>query len=400
MNKDKLNVAVVGCGFVSSSYMETIKSFPNFTLSGITDKIPERIKNQAELYQVPTYESFEAVLEDENVDIVINLTDPENHFEVSKRALESGKHVYTEKPFCPELHQAEELVALARSKNLKIISAPCSLLGPTAQTLWKLLDENTVGRVPLVYAEMDDGPVFLMNPQNWKSRAGAPWPYKGEFELGSALEHLGYTLSWLVAFFGPAVSVTAFSKALVPHKMPDMEAVQTPDFSVALITHASGVVSRVTCGIVAPVDRGMRIIGEEGVLSITDFWDIYEKPGYQKYSSLKLKAERKPWIQNSWILKKGFGIIPKKLALQTKPFHNKLNHTTMDYGLGIHDLSRAILEGKEPILNMDFCLHVNELTLKIHNSLESGKVDQIENTFDHTALKARNREIYGYPITV
>ncbi|MGB3182230.1 MAG: Gfo/Idh/MocA family oxidoreductase [Cyclobacteriaceae bacterium] len=387
MKHEKLNVAVVGCGFVSSFYMETIREFPNFYLSGITDKIRERAEKQAAFYNVPLYDSFDDILANEEVDIVVNLTDPANHYDVSRRSLLSGKHVYTEKPFCPSQEQATELASLAKANGLFITSAPCSLLGPTALTIWKALRENRLGKVRLAYAEMDDGPVYMMNPDTWRSRAGAPWPYKNEFEMGSALEHLGYSLTWLVAFFGPAVHVTAFSDCLVPEKMPDMDPLSTPDFSVALITHASGVVSRVTCGIVAPMDRGMKIIGDKGVLSISDFWNIYERPGLQTHTSLRLKAERKPWIKNNWLLKKGFGIIPKALPLEKLPVHKKLKNTSMDYCLGIYDLAGAILSRSKPVLDTDFCLHINELTLKTHNALQSGKIRDISNSFDHEELK-------------
>ena len=242
----KINVAVVGCGFVSSFYMDTIQKFSSFFLSGIFDLNNERAQNQAKYYNVPAYNSYEEILNNPKIEIIVNLTDPASHFEVSKSALEAGKHVYTEKPFCIDLDESKELVKLAKKNNLMISSAPCSLLGPTAQAIWKTLKRNEIGDIRLVYAEMDDGPVFLMNPEKWRSSAGVPWPYKSEFRMGSTLEHLGYTITWLIAFFGPAVHVTSFSECLVSNKMPDMEPLSTPDFSVAVIKHRSGVVSRIT----------------------------------------------------------------------------------------------------------------------------------------------------------
>ena len=395
MQQKKLNVAVVGCGFVSAYYMETINRFPNFVLKGICDKIPEKAKNQAEFYKTQTYQSLDSIVEDASVDIVINLTDPENHYEVSKKALNHGKHVYCEKPMCVSLDESMELAQLAKSKNLWFISAPCSLLGPTAQTIWKALDDGKVGKPKLVYAEMDDGPVYLMNPDTWRSRAGAAWPYKGEFRLGSGPEHLGYALTWLVAFFGPVTHLTSYSNCIIAKKMPDMEELTTPDFSVAVITHDSGVVTRLTCGIVAPVNRGMTIVGETGTISISDFWDIYDNVGLLSYSSLKLKAERKPWINNNWLLKRVFGIIPKKLPLIKKKFHNRLKHTTMDYCLGIYNLADAILNEKSPILSTDFCVHINELTLKIHHSMTAGKCIDTETTFNHDEFKKLNSDFFA-----
>ena len=61
-----------------------------------------------------------------------------------------------------------------------------------------------MGRVQLVYAEIDDNPVYLMRPEGWTSPTGAPWPYRNEFEVGCTMEHAGYYLTWLAAMFGPA----------------------------------------------------------------------------------------------------------------------------------------------------------------------------------------------------
>src|SRR5262249_49461000 len=151
------------------------------------------------------------VLDDPRVELVANLTNPSSHYEVSKAALEAGKHVYSEKPLAMDLDQARELVAIARAKRLHVTSAPCSVLGESAQTLWKSLRHGAIGKPRLVLAELEDGPVHLMRPQTWASDSGAPWPYKDEFEVGCTLEHAGYYITWFVAFFGPARSVTSFS---------------------------------------------------------------------------------------------------------------------------------------------------------------------------------------------
>src|SRR5262249_52504644 len=156
---------------------------------------------------------------------------------------------------------------------LKISSAPCTFLSPTAQTMLKAVRENRVGKVRVVYAEMDDGLVHRMPYQKWKSASGTPWPYKDEFEVGCTLEHAGYCLTWLAGIFGPAESVTAFSSVQIDDKNTDKPlANNAADFSVACILFKSGVVARVTCSIIAPHDHHLRIIGDEGILWTDDTW--------------------------------------------------------------------------------------------------------------------------------
>eukprot|EP01080_Neovahlkampfia_damariscottae_P013472 gene13472-biopygen19 len=70
------------------------------------------------------------MLADPEVEIIVNLTNPHAHYATSKRILEAGKHVYSEKPLAMEIDQARELVALAEEKGLQIVSAPSSVLGP------------------------------------------------------------------------------------------------------------------------------------------------------------------------------------------------------------------------------------------------------------------------------
>ena len=211
-----MNFAIVGCGFVADYYLTTLAAYPQLKLIGVTDRDPDRATRFADFHGVPRIGSLDEVLSDDRVQLVLNLTNPRSHYEVSKACLEAGKHVYSEKPLAMKLPEARSLVELAESRDLQLSSAPCSLLGETAQTLWKALRERQVGTVRLVYAEMDDGMVFRMAYRKWKSASGTPWPAKDEFEVGCTFEHAGYYLTWFPAFFGPALKVTAFSACLVP----------------------------------------------------------------------------------------------------------------------------------------------------------------------------------------
>ena len=167
-----MNIAIVGCGFVADYYLATLPSYPELKLIGVTDRDPDRAARLAAFHSVPRFGSLDDLLSDGRVELVINLTNPRSHHDVTKTCLEAGKHVYSEKPFAMELEEAQELVAIAERRGLGLASAPCSLLGETAQTLWKALRERVVGTVRLVYAEMDDGMVFRMPYRRWVSRRG------------------------------------------------------------------------------------------------------------------------------------------------------------------------------------------------------------------------------------
>src|ERR1700678_2374855 len=198
---DPMRIAIVGCGYVADFYMRTLRNHPELELVSVMDRDAHRSARFSKFYGTRRASSLAEVLDDPRVELVVNLTNPDSHFEVSSAALMAGKHVYSEKPLAMSLERAEELVALARDRGLHVTSAPCGVLGEAAQTAWKALRGGAVGTPRLVYAELDDGPIHLMGCEGWKSESGPPWPCKDEFEVGCTLEHAGYNVSWLPAVF-------------------------------------------------------------------------------------------------------------------------------------------------------------------------------------------------------
>jgi predicted dehydrogenase len=366
-----MNLAIVGCGFVADYYLATLPLHPELKLLGMMDKDSSRAEHLAGLAGVRHYQHLTDLLDDSRVELVLNLTNPRGHYEISKAALLKGKHVYSEKPLGMRLEEARELVELAESRGLSIASAPCSLLGETAQTLWKVLREQALGRVRVVYAEMDDGMVFRKPYRKWKSVSGIPWPYKDEFEVGCTLEHAGYYLSWLAAWFGPAKTVTSFASVQVPDKLSgealDMD---SPDFSVACIQFHSGVVARLTCGLLAPHDHSIKIVCDEGVLYTDESWD-YRSP---VYSRRMVNIRRKTFLNP----------LRKKHTLPRAP-HGKpktKGAQSMDFARGPAELADAVRNNRPCRLSARFSLHVNEMALAIHWAREQGATYSMSTTFD------------------
>lgn len=371
INSYPKSIAIVGCGFVADYYLKSLPLHPELKLVGVMDRNSDRSSKFAAYHSISrVYSSIEELLADDNVDIVLNLTNPSSHYSVSKAALEAGKHVYSEKPLAMEMWQAEELVKLAEQRSLYISSAPCSLLSETAQTIWKALRENKVGKVRLVYAEMDDGLVHKMPYQKWLSQSGTPWPYKDEFEVGCTLEHAGYYVTWLTAFFGPAETVSAFSSCLIPDKQTDVPLdVNAPDFSVACIKFASGVVARLTCSIVAPHDHSLRIIGDDGILGIKDCW-YYGDPVYIR-RSITIRRKR---LEGIW--KQNYPLVRKAVKIGSK------SSQQMDFCRGVAEMASAIAQERPSRLSARFSLHNNELVLAINNSLETGSPHKLTTSFE------------------
>ncbi len=364
-------IGIIGCGFVADLYMQSLRQHPDLVLIGVFDVDTERAARFCSFHAIPCFDSLDRLLADERVRIVLNLTNPHAHFEVSSRCLMADKHVYSEKPLAMEVEQARKLVDLAEARGLWISSAPCSLLGETAQTLWRALRAGKVGDVRVVYAELDDGLVHRMPYRKWHSDSGAPWPFKDEFEVGCTLEHAGYYLTWLVAFFGPVQSMTAWASVQIPEKLPgERLAVDAPDFSVACLQFKSGVTARLTCSIIAPHDHELRIVGDEGVLATKDCW-MYRSPvTVRRMMRIRRRQFFLPW---------GQGIA---LAGAGNPKPQAKGAAQMDWCRGVTDLALAIRDGRKPRLAPDFCLHVTELSLGIHNAARSPGNIPVSTTFE------------------
>lgn len=271
---NNMRVAVIGCGFVADLYIQSFRLHPEMEVAGVYDRDLIRSAKFAAYYSLPVFKSLEELLNDRSIELIVNLTNPSSHFDVSRACLEAGKHVYSEKPLSLNLDQSRELVALAHGRGLHISTAPCNLLGETAQTIWKSLRKNIIGKVRLAYASLDTGMIYKMPYKKWASASGTPWPYLDEFRVGCTVEHAAYYISWLAAFWGPILTVTAFSSCRAPDKIDGGPEVQTPDFSVACIKFSSGAVARLTCGIIAPHDNSLMIIGDDGILYTKECWDL------------------------------------------------------------------------------------------------------------------------------
>lgn len=366
-----MRVAIVGCGYVADLYAQTLRRHGHLELVGVMDRHTARAARFAAHFGVPVYWTLEHLLADPAVDLVLNLTNPRSHYEVSRACLEAGKHVYSEKPLAMKFDQASELVKLAEDRGLMISCAPCSILGETAQTIWKALRERRIGDVRVVYAEMDDGLLHRMPYQQWQSESGSPWPWKDELEIGCTIEHAGYYLTWLAAFFGPAESITAFSAIAIPDKQTQKPLdLHSPDFSVACIKFRGGVVARLTCGIVAPHDHSLKIVGDQGVITTADSWNYRSPVWMRKLITIRRSLMLSPWRSR----------LP--LAGRSSVHLQRQGATRMDYARGVAEMAQAISQHRQPRLNARFCLHVCELTLAIHYARETGGSHRLATTFE------------------
>jgi predicted dehydrogenase len=208
-----------------------------------------------------------------------------------------------------------------------------------------------------------------MNYGGWRTASGARWPAKDEFEVGCTYEHAAYVLTWLAAFFGPARAVHAYASTRVPDKGIPVDAM-APDFTVGCIEYDHDVVARVTCSIVAPVDKSIVIAGDEGVLYTRYVRDdaspvfLRRTPESRVLSQL---AGRLKHLQNRIedVLRLPFSITwqaDRKVPFALEPSRRASSALKpVDFLRGPAELAGAIREGRPCRLSAELAWHMSEL---------------------------------------
>ncbi|HEY3182011.1 MAG TPA: Gfo/Idh/MocA family oxidoreductase [Gaiellaceae bacterium] len=145
-----MRFAIVGCGDISGRYARRIAETAGLELAGATRVGPGRADALVAEAGGTSYPSLGALLGDDRVDAVVNLTGALSHATVTRAALEARKHVHTEKPLALTHAEAQELVELAGRQGLVLSCAPATLMGEAQQTAWQLLREGAIGTVRVV----------------------------------------------------------------------------------------------------------------------------------------------------------------------------------------------------------------------------------------------------------
>lgn len=367
-----MKIAFLGTGFVADYYMATLLNHPGLELAGVFDRDAARLARFCDFYRVRAYESVEALLGDADVGIVVNLTTPESHFELSQRALRAGKHVYCEKPLSMDFDDAKTLVDLADISRLTLATAPANALSAAHALVRGALASGRIGAPRLVYAQMEDGAVFHDKWREWRSRSGAHWPGAHEFEVGCTLEHAGYALSWLTSLFGPVENLTAFSALIFPDKGPGTEKLAlAPDFSVGCLRFKSGPVARLTCGLGAPKDRSLTILGDAGSIIVRDLWDERSAVHMEIYGETRsLKTRLFNRLESR--LGKFLGWKPTPGRRLPYPAGSKKVlpgfPSQIDFCAGIAAQAKAIAESRKPEFSGALALHITELALALNDA--------------------------------
>ena len=199
----RLGVGIVGCGNISPAYLTYARLFGAIEVRAVADIDPSAAQARAQAFGVEA-RSVDALLASDDIAVVVNLTVPAAHHEVTRRILQAGKHAYSEKPLTLTLDQAKELRDLADRAGLRVGCAPDTFLGGAHQRAREAVDAGAVGRVT-------GGTCHIMGHghEHWHPNPDFYYQIGG----GPVLDMGPYYITNLVQLIGPVRAVTAMSSA-------------------------------------------------------------------------------------------------------------------------------------------------------------------------------------------
>jgi predicted dehydrogenase len=349
-----LGLGIVGCGNISTTYFSLAPLFRGIEVRACADIVPAAAKAQAKKYGVRA-ESVDRLLEADDIDIVVNLTIPAAHHEISRRALDAGKHVYSEKPFVLSVKDGLDLKKRADKKRLRIGSAPDTFLGGAHQLVRDLVDSGKLG-------DITGGTCFVM------SRGMEHWHPNPDFFFqpgaGPILDIGPYYITSLIALIGPVKRVAAhvatpraFRTIANGPRNGERVPVGTPTTIHAVIEFVSGAVVTLVASwdVWSHGHAPMELYGEDGTVFLPDPNFFGGEVRFTRGAKLVKKAPR--WKH------------PLGVPNEERPTGMRANYRTA----GVADMALSIVERRPHRCSLDLALHAVEVMTGILAAGESGR---------------------------
>ena len=340
-----VKVGVIGCGSISDIYLKNMQKFTTTEVVACSAKHLENAQKKAAQYGLRACTN-EELLKDPEIELIVVLTPAPTHYTLVKQALLAGKHVYTEKILAGNLTEAQELIALAKERNLLLGVAPETFLGSALQTARRAIDEGKIGKVSSFHVVANRNLSILASRFRFLRLPSS----------GIAYDYGVYHLTALVSLLGPMAKVYAqvgnmFRTRINP--LPDdpefgQEFIYDNEAQVnAVLTTESGIAGTFSLnGDSSYADQAyFTIHGTGGILKLANP-DIFG--GDVQYM---VNARGIPWE-----------------TLTPVPLF-----TENSRGVGPADMARCIREGGTPAVSAEMGCHVLDI---VETMMESGRTGQ------------------------
>ncbi len=351
---EKVKVGIIGCGNISPAYFKGSRAFDILDVVACADMDMERASARAQEFGVRAM-GVDALLADPDIEIVVNLTIPQAHAEVSLQVIEAGKNVYEEKPFALNRDDGKKVLDAAKARGVLVGCAPDTFLGGGIQTCRKLIDDGWIGEpvAATAFMAVHGHESWHPNPEFYYKQGGGPL-----FDMGP------YYLTALVNLIGPIKRVMASARTSFPQRTITSKQLYGTKIDVDVTTHLSGV-----------LDFASGAVGTT-IMSF-DVWS-HNLPRIEIYGSAGSMQVPDPNAFGGPVLvrragEQGWSEVP-------------LTHSgDAGRGIGVADMAYALRTGRPHRASGDLAYHVLDVMQAFDESSESGRHIKIRSTVKRPA---------------
>ncbi len=402
----KVKVGVVGCGLVATAYyLPYLMKADNAELVAVCDRFETRTRASARLFGAKeTYQDYYEMIARADIEAVLILTAPGTHVPFALKAVEAGKHVLIQKPMATNMADARKIAAAVRQHKVKALIEPSSStpLEPEVMALRKLVKQGVLGDI-LWFSLAYTGPTRY-GPSLGNNAYGQDAFFTKD--SGGFLFDFPYAPTQIVGVLGPCKSVMASARIavaetdIVPEEKYDeflagvidperanywdvvLDLPRTKHIQVEAVDNAYSLYEMVNGGVGSchagrtfhPVlpktgDGSLQIFGTDGNLIFGS--------GY--YASVISKRQKLlPAIEpDGWYHLYPRGDFSK--AKWPQPVPGGFNY----YHESTRHLIECILEDREPLMGVEWGLHITEMMAGAIDSYTTGKRYEMTTTLDY-----------------
>ena len=254
MSERPIRWGILGTGKIARAFAADLALLPDAVLHGVGSRTAERARAFGAAFDVPhRHGSYQALAADAEVDVVYVATPHPSHVADVRLCLEEGRAVLCEKPFTLNAAEARALVALARARGLFLMEAMWTRYLPAVVELRRLLQEQAIGRVHLVQADLSARRDFDPAHRIYDRALG-----------GGALLDLGvYPVSLAALVLGPPEAMTSIAT---------LGTTSVDEQSAYLLHHTDGALAVLTASVRVDGPKEAVVSGEAGRLRLHAPW--------------------------------------------------------------------------------------------------------------------------------
>lgn len=353
-----VGVGLIGAGVISDTYLTNLTSFPDVEVLIVGDLDTARARARAEQHGVPSWGTADDVLAHPDVQLVVNLTVPAVHVEVSAAAIAAGKHVWTEKPLGLDRESTAQLLQNAEAAGLRIGSAPDTILGPGFQSAKRALLAGAIGEPLFAQASFQtQGPdLWHPGPQFLFARGAGPL-----LDMGP------YYLSALVSLLGPVDRVAAIGTRARRQRRVHAGPAAGEVFDVEVAT---------TVQLIAEFEAGPQAQGQFSFDSALERHGVLEVHGTE--GTLVLPDPNH--FDGDIARVEPLGVLLDDVRPEQRWIDVPQEGVVVGRGLGVLDMARAIAEERPHVATGELGYHVLDVLLSAEESVAGAGFVTVEST--------------------